>query len=75
MRRSRYLVHKMGLNSKVHFDINAKGRVIKIIFTDCKVTFVLIKNIKVDVLIADRTYDTNDTIGYIRNSGIELLFH
>ena len=59
---------------------NAKGRVIKIIVTDktktdCKAAFTLTKNIKIDILIADRTYDIDDIIEYVKNNGIEIVIH
>ena len=69
----RYQAHAKGLNSKVDLVTNAKGSVIKIIVTDCKADFALIKNIKTDVLIANRAYDTGDIVEYAKNNGIEIV--
>lgn len=68
----------MWLNSKVYLTTDAKGRVIKIIATDrtkanCKIAFALIKDIKTDVLIANRVCDINDILEYTKNKGIEIV--
>ena len=41
--------------------------------TDRKVAFALIKDIKTNILIADRAYDTNDIVKYAKNNGIEIV--
>lgn len=68
----------MGLNSKIHLVTNVQGRIIKILVTnrtktDCKVVFALIKNIKTDIVIADRVYNTNDISEYTKNNSTVIV--
>ena len=41
--------------------------------SDCKVSFALIKNIRIDILVNDRAYDTNDIVEYAKSNGIEIV--
>lgn len=84
LRKSSYVynrsnrLYKKGPNSKIHLVINAQERVIKIIVTNgtktsCKVAFALIKDIKTDILVTERSYNTNDTVKYAKNNDIKII--
>ena len=68
----------MGLNGKIAEPTNIQGKVIKIYGhrwnkADCKIAFALIKDTKIDILIADLAYNTNYIVKYVTNNGIEII--
>lgn len=69
----------MVVNSKVHLATNVQGRVIKIMAlditkVDCKIAFSLMKDIKTDILIADRAYNNGILSNMSKITALKLLF-
>ena len=77
-RGSGYVPNKRGLNSKIHLAVDANGMPVRILVTegtraDCKEAVHLIEGISAEVLLADRGYDTNDTLAYAASTGMEAV--
>ena len=65
-------------SSKVYWVANAQIRVIKIMVTNgtktnCRVSFSLIRDVKTDILIVNRTYGIDNIVEYTKNDGIEIV--
>jgi transposase len=67
-----------GFGTKVHIAVDALGNPVRLILTGGQVADVtpggaLIANIKVEPVIADTGYDSNDLVGAIEASGAEAV--
>ena len=76
--KSGHVQDKRGLNTKIHLAVDANGMPVRILITegtraDCKEAVHLIEGISVEVLLADRGYDTNDILAYAVSAGMEAV--
>ena len=77
-RQRKHGPHKRGLNTKIHLAVDALGMPIRAIVTDgpradCKEAIPLIQNLPCKVLLADRGYDSDEIIEYVKKSGIQSV--
>lgn len=60
--------HKRGLNTKLHLALDAHGRPVRARLTagtiaDCSQALLLLKELDIGFLLADKDYDTNEILG------------
>jgi transposase len=66
------------LNSKIHLAVDANGMPVRLFVTDgttadCRLALPLIRGMTVEMLLADRGYDTDEIINYCKDNGIEAV--
>jgi transposase len=77
-REPRNGAHKRGLNSKIQLAVDAHGMPVRVAVTagtqaDCTEAAALIDGIVAEYLLADRGYDTNESIDKAIASGCEIV--
>lgn len=69
---------KGGLNTKIHLAVEAHGLPIRIAIThgtaaDCSQALDLVQGLSAEALMADRAYDTNDILNWLKKHSIESV--
>ena len=69
---------KGGLNTKIHLAVDAHGLPVRIALTkgttaDCTQAIDLIEGLSADAFMADRAYDTNTILEWLKKRGIEAV--
>ena len=77
-RQSGYEPYKRGLNTRIHLAVDSSGMPVRAIITegaraDCREAVHLIEEINAQNLLADRGYDTSESIAFAHSAGMNAV--